>query len=441
MTAGDPFTKGAFTWLFGIEDTCVYPVEEGVQPLDEHVLTEHSDNWRADLTLARDLGATAIRYGVSWPLVHVAPDEYDWAVLDEVIPFAVDVLGLTIVADLVHYGTPRWLVDSFADTGYSKAIQDFAGAFAARYRTRVSHFTPLNEPVTTASFCGLRGIWPPALSGWSGWVAVAIPMALGIVRSITAIRQVNPGATIIHVEAATVVDASDPLLDGHAELLRGIGWLPTDLITGMVTPVHPLWAWLISHGAVEDDLRWLIENPAIPDLIGVNYYPDLTPRSLERVDGAIVQVSYDYWTKGLSQAIEAFAARYRLPIVITETSIEGDDELRSRWVHDSVHQVRALLNGGADIRGYTWWPLLDFVDWSWAAGGSNVEEFVVARTTVGGGTEVGPAPSLGNPSEGKSAFLRRMGLVRLEEQEDRSLKRVTTSAAAQFTRASRETMF
>jgi hypothetical protein len=265
-------------------------------------------------------------------------------------------------------------------------------------------------------------------------------MALGITRSITVIRQSNPEATIVHVEAATVIDASDPLLDDHAELLRGIGWLPTDLITGQVTPSHPLWAWLISHGAEQGDLHWLAENPTIPDIIGVNYYPDLTPRRLARVDGEIVQVSYDHWTQGLAQAVGAFAERYRRPIVITETSIEGDDELRGRWVNDSVDQVKALIDGGADIRGYTWWPLLDFVDWSWAAGGSNVEEFVVALSTAGGGTEVGPAPSLGDPSEGKTAFLRRMGLVRLEEQADGSLKRVTTSAAAEFTQASRETI-
>ena len=43
-------------------------------------------------------------------------------------------LGLTIVADLVHYGTPTWLDDSFADIGYPDAIAEFAGAFAARYR-------------------------------------------------------------------------------------------------------------------------------------------------------------------------------------------------------------------------------------------------------------------------------------------------------------------
>jgi beta-glucosidase/6-phospho-beta-glucosidase/beta-galactosidase len=432
------FERGNLTWLLGIEDTCVYPIDPDATPLDEHELTGHSDSWRSDLELARDLGATAVRYGVSWPLVHVGPDEFDWTVLDEVLPYAVDELGLTIVADLVHYGTPRWLPGSFADPGYPAAIESFASAFAARYRSRVSHFTPLNEPVTTASFCGLRGIWPPALTGWDGWVAVAVPIALGMARTIAAIRSVHPSATIVHVEAATVVDTDEPLLDDHAELLRGVGWLPTDLMMGRVDARHPLHAWLLQLGADVTDLEYLVEHPELPDLVGVNYYPDLSPRRLTTVDGSVAQLSYDRWSTGLGEAMRGFADRYGLPLVVTETSIEGDDALRERWLRDSVAEVNSLAADGIDVRGYTWWPLFDFVDWSWAAGGSNVEEFVVATATAEGETVIAPAPPLGDPSAGKEAFLRRMGLVRLIERADGSLERIVTPAADAFREVARE---
>jgi len=427
-----PFQPGTFSWLLGIEDTCVYPHDRQAASLDEHFLTGHSEQWQADLVLARGLGATALRYGVSWPLVHVAPGEFDWTVLDEIIPFAVDDLGLTIVADLVHYGTPTWLPQSFADPSYPAAIEEFAGAFAARYIDRINHFTPLNEPVTTASFCGLRGIWPPHLIGWPGWVAVTIPMALGIARSVAAIRRANPDAVIVHVEASTVIQTADQSLTGQAELLRGIGWLPTDLLLGRVDRSHVFHGWLLEYGANAADLDWLTRNPTRVDLMGVNYYPDLNPRILTLVEGKVVQLSHDRWTVGLSETIRAFADRYGLPILVTETSIEGDTELRARWLHDSAGEVDKLIASGIDIRGYTWWPLFDFVDWSWAAGGANVEEFVVALATVGGETKIASAPPLGDPAAGKAAFLRRMGLVRLEEQADGTLLRVVTPAALVF---------
>lgn len=427
----EPFARGGFNWLLGIEDTCVYPVAPSESPLDEHVLTGHSVAWREDLSLARELGATAIRYGVSWPVVHVAPGVFEWDELDRVISFAVDELELTIVADLVHYGTPRWLADSFADQGYPDAIAEFARAFASRYRGRVSHFTPLNEPVTTASFCGLRGVWPPHLSGWNGWVAVAVPMALGMARTTVAIREVNPDAVIVHVEASTLVHTDEAELDDHTTLVRDLGWLPTDFVMGRVDEDHPLWSWLIEHGADPQDLTWLRDHPAVPDFLGVNYYPDLTPRRLTRIGGDDVQLSYDKWTAGLGEALEGFAERYGLPLIITETSIEGDDELRARWLRDSAALVEAIRDR-CDIRGYTWWPMFDFVDWSWAAGGANVEEFVVENVGADGATSIGPAPSLGDPAAGKTAFLRRMGLVRLDEDDDGTLRRVPTDAAALF---------
>ncbi len=426
------------TYLLGIEDTCVYPVDLSKVPLDEHQLTEHNTRWRDDFIALKELGATAVRYGISWPTVHLGPDAFDWSELDEIIPFAADHLGLTIVADLVHYGTPRWLTGSFADPRYPAAIASFAFAFATRYRDHVTHFTPLNEPVTTASFCGLRGVWPPALTGWNGWVGVALPMALGMNQTIDAIRHAQPKAVIVHVEAATLVDTSDPELEDHARLLRAIGWLPTDLILGRVTQQHSMWSWLLAHGADEADLTSLTEQPATLDVIGVNYYPNLTPRRLEASEGHIVQISYDRGASGLREAVLGFAERYDLPLAITETSVEGSDDVREAWLRNSITATHQLIADGIDLRGYTWWPMFDFVDWSWAAAGANVEEFAVVHVNSDGSTLVGPAPSLGDPAHGKTAFLRRMGLVRLEEQSDGRLERVVTPAAVAFRELARE---
>ena len=426
------FPRGRLTWLLGIEDTCVHPPPRfAMAALDEHQLTDHDRFWREDLAAVSGLGATALRYGVGWPLVHTGPDSFDWSVLDERLEHATG-LGLTVIADLVHYGTPTWLQDSFADPGYPEAVAAFAGAFAERYRGLVDHVTPLNEPVTTASFAGLRGIWPPALTGWQGWTTVTLGIVEGIRSTIAAVRAANPDAVVVHVEASALYTASRQDLEPHAVLLRSLADLPTDLLLGAVTPDHAMHAWLVEHGADPGALEAMTRDVPHLDLLGVNYYPDLTPRTLIAGERGVDQVTTDRWTEGLRCCLEHAAQRYGLPMLVTETSTEGDEARRADWLTDSALAVAALRAEGLDVRGYTWWPLTDFVDWSWASGGRNVEEFVTEPRAGLSGSE-----PFNDVAEGKMAFLRRMGLLHLQEQPDGSLARVTTSAAAAFRRLAR----
>jgi beta-glucosidase len=423
------FDPGELRWLVGIEDTCVYPpAGSALARLDEHELTGHDRTWRADLTAVAESGAGGLRYGVSWPRICPAPGVYEWAELDERLAFATSDLGLTVIADLVHYGTPTWLGDAFADPRYPDAIADFAAAFAARYRGVVDHLTPLNEPLTTASFCGLRGVWPPALTGWRGWVQVTLPIVEGIRRTIARVRAANPDAVIVHVEASTMYETVDGTLAEHTALLAGIGYLPTDLLLGLVTRGHPLWSWLVEHGAAPETLDSFVAAPPRLDVLGVNYYPDLTPRVIERVDGEIRQVTANRWTAGLEQVLRSARNRYALPMVVTETSIEGDESTRRRWAEESMATVRALRDEGLDLRGYTWWPLLDFVDWSYASGGRNVEEFVLDP-----GTTANPTTELyADVAHGVTPFLRRMGLLTVTESGDGALLRTETEAAVAY---------
>ncbi|WP_144766151.1 family 1 glycosylhydrolase [Curtobacterium sp. 9128] len=421
------FAAGTFTFVAGIEDTCVYPPAQfAMAPLDEHELTGHDVTWREDLDTVAALGATALRYGVDWPRVHVAPGVFDWAVLDARLAHAAS-LGLTVIADLVHYGTPTWLEGSFADPGYPAAVASFAGAFASRYAGTVDHVTPLNEPITTASFAGLRGVWPPALHGWEGWTRVVLGIAAGFQHAVTAVRSANADAVVVHVEASSLVSAApaSPGLVAEASMLEGLGFLPTDLVLGRVDAGHPWHAWLLAHGASAATLDELVDGAVTIDLLGVNYYPDLTPRRLEDGPDGTVQHAYDRWTEGLVESLTRFGARYGLPMVVTETSIEGSDAVRSAWVAESVAAVRALADAGVDVRGWTWWPVFDFVDWSYASGGRNVEEFAVAADVL--------AERAG--SARKTPYLRRMGLVRLEEQPDGTLTRVPTAAASAYRNA------
>jgi hypothetical protein len=74
---------------------------------------------------------------------------------------------------------------------------------------------------------------------------------------------------------------------------------------------------------------------------------------------------------------------------------------------------------------------MDFVDWSWASGGSVVEEFY---RRDGPGELPHPVSPLGTPGGPVTPFLRRMGLYRLDADASGKLERRPTNALDHFRR-------
>jgi beta-glucosidase/6-phospho-beta-glucosidase/beta-galactosidase len=421
---------GALIFAVGIEDTAIEaPLRHGGQRLDEYELTGHLQQWREDLARAGATGASAIRYGLPWHRVNPAPGVFDWEWADAVISHLAGDVALRIILDLVHYGTPAWLEGSFADPGYAAAAAAYAGAVASRYRGVISAYTPLNEPLVTASFCGLRGVWPPYLSGDHGWATVATAVAAGVQASVRAIRDADPAAEIVHVEAVQAYRTSDPTLADEVRLQERRSELPTQLILGQVGPDDPMWAWLTGNGVSDADLRRLASEAVSPDVIGLNYYPELSCRELVRLDGTVAHVAYDGGIGRLEQILRHWHARYGRPLMITETAVEGSADKKRAWLDELVAGARRLRADGVQVQGLTWWPLVDFVDWGWASGGAVVEEFYLRDATSGQPRLVRPA---GEPGGAVTPFLRRMGIYSLRADGDGRLAREPTGLLERF---------
>jgi len=417
-----------FIWAVGIEDTNVgWPLGNSPAGLDEYEATRHYAHWREDLALAASIGATEMRYGFPWYRLNPSPGVWEWSWTDAVVTEAAQ-LGLGLIVDLVHYGTPTWLSGSFTDPDYPEAVAKYAAAVATRYRGRIAGITPLNEPLVTASFVGLRGIWPPHETGQGGWARVVVSLADGIQRSIRAVRDQAAELRIVHVEA-THVWTADADLEGERQLLDHKNFLPTDLVLGRVDPKHPLHAWLVEQGIAIERLAALAANPQVPDVVGLNYYPELSARELTRYEGKVVGVTFNAWTDGLASIIRGFAERYDLPVLISETAVEGDDDHRVAWLEAVVALAHDLRAEGVPVTGLVWWPLFDFVDWSWATGDQVIEEFY---SRIDGRVSPIYPPSRG---AGIDAYFRRMGLCRLESSGSGSdIRRVPTAAANAYRR-------
>lgn len=365
-----------FIWASGIEDTFVPQVKPGHRALDEYELMGHYEHWREDLALGRELGARALRWGVPWYCVEPRPGKFDWRWTDEVLPYMVEELGIAPIIDLMHYGCPLWMSRPFIDKEYVGAVSAYAAAFARRYVGLVRWYTPLNEPLVNALNCGKRGLWPPYLRGDSGYIRVMLQLVKGIVATVEAIREVDPRAMMVHVEATGLSHAIRRDLEALALEEQHRGYLSYDLLTGRVTPDHPLLPWLLRNGVAPDDLLGFAKRPLKLDVVGMNFYPQWSTRHLyidKRGRLAFRQVPDD--AAGFTALIKDYYERYQAPIMITETSAFGADELRLEWLKTSVDAVKSLRGQGVPVIGYTWFPLFTMIDWRYRHKTAPVERF------------------------------------------------------------------
>ena len=223
---------------------------------------DRSGHHRRDEDLGRfaALGISALRYPVLWEIT--APDgidSADWSFADRRLP-ELGRLGIAPIVGLVHHGSgpPH---TNLLDAGFATGLAEFAAAAAARYPW-VDDWTPVNEPLTTARFSGLYGLWYPHARDDRSFVAALLNQCRATVLSMAAIRRVNPRARLIQTDDLGCTYGTAPL-SGVVDFYNERRWLAWDLLCGRVTEQHPLWSYLVESGVGAEEILWFADYHAV----------------------------------------------------------------------------------------------------------------------------------------------------------------------------------
>jgi beta-glucosidase len=363
-----------FRWVAGIEGSIIPHLN-----IDQYRWTQHDRFWRQDLELtAWDLKCHWLRYSLPWSTIQSAPTSWDWSWCDDRFDAAAK-LGIQLIVDLVHFGVPAWLPDAFGDLLFPDALEAFSREFGRRYRGHpaVASVCPINEPLVTAFFAGDAGLWPPHGTGLQGYTVILSRIAQALSRSIRALRETMGEVEIIHCDSLEVAKTDEPDSSEKTSphLTESLGadvarrmerrHIVMDLVLGRVGPKHPLRQWLLGHGLPLYDLNWFLRHPQRVDVIGLDYYFHTEVELYTSPEGYYRQrpARKPY---GLYRATQAYWHRYHLPFMITETSAAGSDAQKVAWLQRCVEDVRRLRADGFPCIGFTWWPLLDHLDWDGA---------------------------------------------------------------------------
>ena len=347
----------------------------GDQWFDQTVRTGH-EHRPEDLDLFAEMGIKSLRYPVLWERVSPdRPDEHDWRWSDQRLN-RIRELGMQPIVGLLHHGSgPHYT--SMVEDSFAPGLARHAAGVAERYPW-VDAYTPVNEPLTTSRFSALYGLWFPHLRDEAAWWVAMLNQIDATRASMAAIRKVNSSARLVQTEDLGHT-LSTPELAYQAEFENVRRWLTWDLLTGRVTPDHPLWERLEGVG-LADRARAIADDPCAPDVLGINYY--LTSerfldhrfsRYPEHTRGDNGQHRYadveavrvaDPGPLGLERLLEQTWKRYGLPIAVTESHNGCTREEQMRWVHEAWESAQRLRGRGVPIKAVTAWALLGGYDWN-----------------------------------------------------------------------------
>ena len=329
-----------------------------------------------DLDRFAALGIRTMRYPFLWE--RIAPDgpaRADWGWADARTE-RLGALDIQPIAGLVHHGSgpPGASLESGR---FATGLAAYAGAFARRY-PHVRDYTPVNEPLTTARFTGLYGLWHPHGRDEPTFLRLLLEQLRGVVLSMRAIRKVNPDARLVQTEDLGKTHATRSLAY-QARFENERRWLTWDLLCGRVDADHPLWPDLLRWGADERELAWFREHPTPPDVVGINHY--LTserfldtrvrrypPRQRGRnayqryADVEAVRVRRGGVAGPRALLAEAWR-RYGLPLAVTEVHLDCTREEQLRWLAEVWEAAEGLAARGVEVRAVTVWALLGAFDW------------------------------------------------------------------------------
>jgi beta-glucosidase len=394
-----------WVWAVGIENTFIGQTARGERVLDEFEITQHYQFWEEDLDRVRASGATMIRYGVPWYRIETSKGVFDWSWTDKVMAYFDQHRELVPIIDLMHYGTPLWLKNEFMNAEYPQLVARYAKAFAERYKGITSYYTPLNEPFVNAEWCGWSGTWPPYLTGLLGFGLLMNQLCKGIILTVQHLKQVDPDAVMVHVEASKKYIAADESYIEETHLWNEIRFIMWELIQGRIQQGHPLYTWVLDHHFSQSDLAWYAENRIDLDIVGVNYYPQFSLNVIgnETAEQGQIPRAVMGSAEDMIDIARDLYQRYKKPIFITETSYNGSIEQRVSWLEELIRASWKMNEEGIELYGVTWFPFLDMVDWPYRTNGLSFQE-----------------------------NLATFGLYSLEEKPDGTIHRVKNAAGERF---------
>lgn len=300
--------------------------------------------WSEDADLVAGLGFDHYRFSLEWSRIEPAPGEWSVAALDHYRRIC-DYLRDRDVEPIVtfhHFTTPAWVADV---GGWEKEetvdrFAEFCQRSAAALGQSVGRACTINEPNVVATMGYVMGMFPPGSVDPGAAKAVSENLVSAHRKAVAAIR-----AAVTGVPVGLTVSMTDyQAVEGGEERAAHIRTVHEDLFLEATVGDDFLGVQTYTRMLIGPD-GWVGPGPGIPVLpMGYELWPDALAACLRRA-----------WT----------VTAGKVPLWVTENGIGTDDDgQRVGFVASALRGVLDVISEGVDVRGYTYWSLLDNFEWA-----------------------------------------------------------------------------
>lgn len=308
---------------------------DGVR-LDLIRATGHDRHVVSDYRQCAELGLRTLRDGLRWHLIETVPGSYDWSSWLPALE-AAELMGLEIIWDLFHYGSPDHVDQAAPD--FPERFTDFALA-ALEVQQSVSGRPPMVCPLNEINFLSWAvddGYFPQVGPKQRSWFKQQLVRTA--ISAARAIRGRWPAATIVWAEPLIHIAPHDR----RRQTIRAA----EQNLQGM----YEAYDWIM--GLAEPELGG---DPSLVDVVGWNFYP----HNQWYYKGPTIPMGHHEY-RPLADMLVEVAARYGKPLLIAETGAEGSG--RPAWLHYVCDEVRDAQSRGAGVEGLCLYPVTAYPGW------------------------------------------------------------------------------
>jgi beta-glucosidase len=308
---------------------------------------DHYNLYKEDFELLKKMNLNSFRFGIEWSRLEPSEGQWNEEALEHYRLYISELnrRGIEPVLNVWHWTEPVWFSElgGFKRRANLKYFYRFVEKIAREYGKSLNYVITLNEPNVYTSFSFLTGQWPPQE------------------KNIWTFSLVYWNLTRAHKQAYKIFKRANPKIQvGIADQLANIqAKRPHNMIDEMSTKLmRDGWNW------------WFLRRiRKYQDFVGVNYYfTDYYAGLFKRRNPKVPLNDLGWYMEpeGLYPLLTRVWARYKKPIIITETGLADEkDEYRVWWIQESIVAMQRAISEGVDVRGYFYWSLLDNFEWAY----------------------------------------------------------------------------